>query len=119
MTDTAVQQWTQEQVDRLARDFMRYGYSVFDGQVWRNAWPWNPFADASHDYEVLQRARNAWFATDVRALALRDELWRLWHSREPTETYPESTLPILYQVGDYARGVLAVLDSQRRVDPRA
>lgn len=114
MTDTATQ-WTREQVERLALDFMGFildpavGWipmkggavewaSDVDGASFRIGW--NPFTDAAADYDVLLRARQVW---PREAFTLNNRMRVINALRD---------VPDQYVLGDYARAVLAVLDSQ-------
>jgi hypothetical protein len=103
-------------VERLARDFMGDTDSLGWGWVTPSGlsieWTvdiagrsfrigWNPFTDAAADYDVLQRARNTW-AKEYRG-----------NTAEPWSVFSEAVgRGCRYEVGDYARAVLAVLDSQ-------
>lgn len=138
MTDYALQQWTQEQVERLARDFMGWKrgdelvdfpphYHGLEGRWFRetDVGPslaggarWNPLFDAAEDYQVLQRARETWGRTDRLSIAaFACAVVDLCSANlYPAGWFPDDgpTIPacVGYTVGDYARAVLAVLDSQ-------
>jgi hypothetical protein len=126
MTDTYVQPWTQEQVERLARDFMGWTLRFVKGNTLADlpdggvlliygfgtsfVSRWEPFTDPRADYQVLQRARERLFS--FRRL-FRDALNAQWRARFGDVAYValHETLD-RYQTGDYARAVLAVLDQQ-------
>ena len=71
--------------------------------------------DASDDYSVLEKVRDAWDVKDIRSLSAKIRyLWHerydryLWHERKNTP-YPMETF---YQPGDYSRAALAVLKAK-------
>lgn len=115
-------EYTAEDVERLARDFMRWkpGSEVFSrprlGRVWHDenddpaAWmfnaghdPWNPFVDARHDLQVLERAREVWRPKTETGFV--DDFHAPWNRfcRAVPHLTPD------YTVGSFARAVLEVL----------
>ena len=99
-TECQVQAWTpwsQSEVEVLG-DFV--GWIRVGG-------PWNPFLDARHDLQVLERVREVW--GDQVRWRFACELHRVWTARV-TETVAYAVLNLTkYECGDYSRAALAVL----------
>ena len=112
----STEDWTTEAVERLARwmgwkivragaftfaDHPNDGERVFlfsDDDLWPSVIAeWDPFADCNADYQVLQRARDAW--NDLK----RPMEWH-WNTFTGEMPYAEHYTP-----GAWSRAVLAVL----------
>lgn len=73
-----------------------------DGALWQGNREWNPFTDANADVQVLQRAREVWPILSGYAVAIDNAIANVWFRRV-------HHLLMCYEVGDYARAVLAVV----------
>ncbi|HYF40769.1 MAG TPA: hypothetical protein VD930_13825 [Gemmatimonadales bacterium] len=67
---------------------------------------WNPFTDANADVQVLERAREHCGSGNLATLALHLEV--AWRGRWGYQA--DTPVSLRYQVGDYARAALAVLE---------
>ena len=67
----------------------------------------DPFTDANDDYEVLVWARTAHIEDTMVWVRMSDELTTEWMDRDEYHEFH----PTAYQVGDYARAALKVLDN--------
>ena len=68
----------------------------------------DPFTDANDDYAVLEWVRNNWQGQDGYYGHWNQFARSIWWS------WDEYDVTIPYQVGDYARAALAVLQQQER-----
>ena len=107
-----------ERVERLAREVMGWTEAEWDSDqdresaylragmrlIWfRTGREWDPFSDANADVQVLERVRGTWqeFSRDETRM-------RRWYAFKAL-----FTSAVGYEVGDYARAALAVLDATK------
>lgn len=107
---------------KISREFAHPAWSVpldspffrqWDGEYAEKVPPFD--TDANADYEVLKFVRKKWDRD--RLVAFRDKLRELHDARDDPE-YRINGFVVLragrYEIGDYSKAALAVIDSERK-----
>ena len=77
--------------------------------LWMDFHDWSPTTNASHDYEVLVKVREDWGIEKRQAFSESLEYTFIY---SPLRRELECGYFVMYQIGDYSRAALKVLEDE-------